>query len=587
MNLRTFARQRMAPVLLSMSCLTPGPSSAQANPILVLPPDLAPELAQNINAHVQLTRLGCDEPLPRVRRQLPQARTQLEQALQALGHYRPTYNLQVNPTSEGGCWQLEVSLDPGPQVLLGEVNIQILGDAATQALFAPDLSAANLQSGQPLHHGRYEDLKSALSGRAADEGYFDARFDRSEISVDLATNSAEVNLSFNPGARYHFGEISFSGQGLLDPAMVREMMEVEEGDPYSSSELAALSSRLQASQFFQRVRVNPGLDRTENFAIPVDVDLTLRPRHAWSGGLGFSTDIGPRARVAYENRYVNRWGHTAKGEISLSPVRSQLGGSYAIPLQYEYAQKLELSSGYTVEDTDAYTSRRLVAAATVTNETESGWQQSAFLELQRDDYSVGTERETSLLLMPGLSLGKTRADDLINPRRGWKLFGSVRAASDDFLSDTTLVQLYASAKYIHSLGDLRLLARVESGTTWIDSVADLPASLRYFTGGDQSIRGYGFRELGPLNDDGTEVVGGRNLTVGSVEFDYLVRSNWRVAVFADAGNAFNNPDDFDFMRSVGFGVRWLSPVGPIRIDIAHPFNSDDAFRIHVTMGPDL
>jgi len=150
-----------------------------------------------------------------------------------------------------------------------------------------------------------------------------------------------------------------------------------------------------------------------------------------------------------------------------------------------------------------------------------------------------------------------------------------------------LVQLYASAKYIHSLGDLRLLARVESGTTWIDSVEDLPASLRYFTGGDQSIRGYGFRELGPLNDDGTEVVGGRNLTVGSVEFDYLVRSNWRVAVFADAGNAFNNPDDFDFMRSVGFGVRWLSPVGPIRIDIAHPFNSDDAFRIHVTMGPDL
>src|SRR5690606_40335354 len=155
-------------------------------------------------------------------------------------------------------------------------------------------------------------------------------------------------------------------------------------------------------------------------------------------------------------------------------------------------QKFELSSGYTVEDTDAYTSKRLVAAGTLTNETASGWRQSAFLELQRDDYEVGMENETSLLLMPGVSLGKTRADDLINPRRGWKVFGSVRVSADNFVSDTSLLQVYGSAKYIHSLGDLRLLARVESGTTWIDNVEDLPASLRYFTGGDQSSPGYRF-----------------------------------------------------------------------------------------------
>jgi translocation and assembly module TamA len=581
----------MAPVLLSVACQSLGgtlQAQEAVSPLLVLPEGLDAALVANINAQVQLTRQqACDVPLDRVRRLLPQTRAQLDRALQALGYYQAIHTVAVNATPDGLCWQLDVTLQPGAQVMLNQVNIQILGDADAQALFAQDVAAANLAGGQALHQGRYEDLKSALSSRAADQGFFEARFERSEIALDLVDNSADINLIFNPGPRYRFGAVSFRGQGPLDADLIRDMLGVREGDPYSSDRLAQLRANLDNSRFFRQITVVPDIGQSADQLIPVDIDLTLRPRHAWTAGLGFSTDIGPRASLSYENRYVNRFGHTVNAEGSFSPVRSQIDGSYNIPIRGDTSPKLVLSAGYTVEDASTYISKRLKSAATLTDETAGGWRRSAFLELQRDAYEVGTEEQTSILLMPGASLAKTSADDLINPSRGWKVFTSLRGASDTVISDATLIQLYGSAKYIRSLGGLRLLTRVESGTTWINDIADLPASLRYFTGGDQSIRGYDYRSLGPLSDDGTRVVGGKNLLVGSVEFDYLVKANWRVAVFSDAGNAFNNPNDFEFKRSAGIGIRWLSPVGPIRVDFAHPFDSEDAFRIHVTMGPDL
>jgi translocation and assembly module TamA len=137
-----------------------------------------------------------------------------------------------------------------------------------------------------------------------------------------------------------------------------------------------------------------------------------------------------------------------------------------------------------------------------------------------------------------------------------------------------------------SFGRSRLLTRLDLGATWIDQKIELPASLRFFAGGDQSIRGFEYQALGPLNANG-EVVGGKQLIVGSLEYDFQVRDRWRVAVFVDSGNAFDNTSAFEFQHSAGIGIRWLSPIGQIRLDLAHPFDAEDSFRLHITMGPDL
>jgi len=112
---------------------------------------------------------------------------------------------------------------------------------------------------------------------------------------------------------------------------------------------------------------------------------------------------------------------------------------------------------------------------------------------------------------------------------------------------------------------------------------DLPVSVRFFAGGDNSVRGYGYEELGPTNDEG-DVVGGRHLLTGSVEYNHPVVGRWSLAAFMDAGNAFDTFNDYEVFRGVGTGVRWRSPIGPIRVDVARPVDEPGNFRLHISMG---
>jgi translocation and assembly module TamA len=332
--------------------------------------------------------------------------------------------------------------------------------------------------------------------------------------------------------------------------------------------------------------VAPQIRNAVGQTIPIDINLVMRPRHAWTGGIGYTTDTGPRTRLSYENRYLNPGGHKIFADATVSEVQMQANGNYAIPLADAARQSLNFAVGFSSDNTDSVESKQLKLQTALRNENSSGWQQSIFVDFQRDDFVVGLQEATTKLTMPGISVSKTVADNLINPSRGWKLFSQIRGASDSVFSDSTFIQASANAKYVTSFGRGRLLTRIDLGATWIDDTIDLPASLRYFAGGDQSIRGFKYQALGPLNANG-EVVGGKQLIVGSVEYDFLFRNNWRIAAFVDSGNAFDDRDSFEFQHSAGIGIRWLSPIGQIRLDLAHPFDAEESFRFHITMGPDL
>src|SRR5690606_9543527 len=120
-------------------------------------------------------------------------------------------------------------------------------------------------------------------------------------------------------------------------------------------------------------------------------------------------------------------------------------------------------------------------------------------------------------------------------------------------------------------------------TTRIDEFSELPASLRFFAGGDQSVRGYRYNSLGPTDASG-EVIGGRKLLVGSLEYEHRIRGGWSAAVFYDAGNALEDYGD-SLARGAGFGVRWLSPIGQVRIDLASALSEDgNPWRLHLNIG---
>ena len=253
-------------------------------------------------------------------------------------------------------------------------------------------------------------------------------------------------------------------------------------------------------------------------------------------------------------------------------------------------ESLSFSTGYLGQDNETFTSDTYKIGVNYRSEIDAwvfgdDWLQNVFVNFQRENSEINDIREQSNLTIHGINWSKTRADDPIFTSRGWRLFTQISGASDAVVSDLSFLQLYGSGKTVFSVGRGRILTRLEVATTIVDEVQELPVSIRFFTGGDQSVRGYKYGTLGALNDEG-EVIGGKHLLVGSVEYDYPVRPGWRVAVFHDAGNSFADFKDFELYRSVGLGIRWQLPIGPIRADIARGLD-DGRFRFHLTMGPDL
>ena len=540
-------------------------------------------LESNIRNHLRIGRESCDTSLARLERLRSQVMGDVQRGGHALGYYRLTASLQFSRVDT--CWQLQVSVAPGARIPVNEVSINLPDEPGNNEVFGEILAELPDLAGQPLHHGEYESVKNALSAAAVENGFFSARFDRSEIQVDLVSYSADIIIDFVPGPRYRFGVIRVAPVPGFSTAFIEDMILLETGQPYSSAALLEQRTQLDETRYFRQITISPQLAQANNQSVPVLVELVPRLRHAWSTGLGFTTDTGPRVRAAYENRYINTRGHRLDSDVALSGVRSQANLGYTIPLDDPLHTSLNVSAGYITEDTDTYRSDRYKAETAYRRESSSGWLETYSIDYQRDDYVIDLQEDTSTLAMLGYSLSKRLADDFINPSKGWRLFGQVRGATDSIISDTTFVQLYTSAKGIISVGQGRFITRLEAGTTWIDDAGELPVSVRYFAGGDQSIRGYKYQSLGPTNDN-DEVIGGKHLLVGSVEYDFPVRNNWRAALFYDGGNAFSS-QEFDWKQSVGIGVRWLSPIGPIRADLAHALSDEGGFRLHITMGPDL
>jgi translocation and assembly module TamA len=164
----------------------------------------------------------------------------------------------------------------------------------------------------------------------------------------------------------------------------------------------------------------------------------------------------------------------------------------------------------------------------------------------------------------------------------------VRGAYEGLVSDATFVQLRADTKAIHRFGDSgRVTGRIQLGATLGDGAGDLPASIRFFAGGDNSVRGYKYKSLGPKDKNG-DVVGGRHLLTGSIEYEHpIVGEDWWVGAFADAGNAFDS-SEITLRAGYGLGIRWFSPVGRLRVDLAFPDDTeDDEWRVHIGLGADL
>jgi len=542
------------------------------------------EILGNVRAFLELDDFGCEVDERRVRQEYQGAPEQISAALQAYGYYASS--VVADLTFGESCWLARFQIEAGEPVRLRTVDVAIAGAALDDPPFAAAVQAAGLVPGEPLRHASYDALKRHLSDLARDRGYASGAFLQSRLDIYPAELAADIVLHFESGPRYAFGEITLD-QEVLGDLFVRSYIDFRPGDPYLNRQLSGLYVALSDSGYFETVDVRPMQADHDRRRIPVTVRLTAAPRRLISYGVGFSSDTGPRVRFGRNNRRWNDRGHQFGTNAQLSPVISEFTVNYRFPYGDPRFEWVSFDAGAKREKTDTSESKSLELGARRVLENPGGWTRTQMLNAAVEDFEVGDQVGRSRLLMPGMEWSRIRADNTLRPRRGSKLAVEIRAAADALGSDTSFFQTVAEGRLIRPLAERsRFLLRAKLGVTWEDSFNNLPPSVRFFAGGDDSVRGYGFETLGPRNEKG-EVIGGSSLVTASFEYEYSLRPRWSVAFFIDSGNAFDGTDS-DAKTGAGFGARWQSPLGPIRFDLASPLDDPTrSVRIHVNLGPDL
>ncbi len=513
------------------------------------------------------------------------AEEQAKKAAQALGYYQPLISSEVRG---GDKPRLMLRVDPGEPVHLRDVTIRVEGPAASLKSFrTPD--SDQLKPGAVLNHGRYEDAKRLIQNQASRYGFFSGRFTQQQLRVDPQAGVADIELVYDSGPRYALGKVAFAGDSLFDEDLLRRMVPFKTGAAYDSELIAELNQALQSSGYFESVRVDAAPSAAEHEVIPVAVQLETRKPRTMGLGLGYSTDVGPRVKANWTRHWVNPQGHSYGWEAEVSAPRQNVGLWYDIPLDPPLTDKLRFAGGYQNEEisgTDTL-SKLLTLGPEWHSKLPSGWQRVVSLKYQREEYRLGDDSGLSNLLMPGLTYSYLRSDNRIDPHNGYRLQFDTKLAKEGLGSDNNLLYGTVLLKGLTTVWDNhRLLGRVQFGGSATNGYKSIPPSLRFFAGGDQSVRGYDYQSLSPKNSEGDRI-GGRYMVAGSVEYQYSIAEKWRIATFVDQGNSFNKLELPNLKTGVGVGVRWVSPVGPIRVDLAHAMNDDGGIRLHFSMGPEL
>ncbi len=558
---------------------------------------LPEELKEAVEGQLTLRNYTNRDVTPaQVRRLFNTAEAEIRSALEPYGYY----NAQVMSSLQTTDKELKAlfRVTPGEQVKVVSKKVTVTGEAAQINQVRRAIRRFKPDEGEPLNHGVYEQSKENIESALLNNGFLRMKPARPpRVEVTRKANTATIDLEYESGPRMKFGNVRFS-EAQFPPEFLERYIPWQPGDYYSPDELLAFQQRLVDADYFATVSVQPDLKNAQGVDVPINVELSPAKRTIYTAGAYVSTDTGPGVRVGLQRRWVTRSGHKFQADIDYAQRLHAYSTSYRIPLPGPNDKSLNF--GVTHRDEDTATSQSKSDRAAI-NETRKwhGFTRTLGLQYLAGTYEVADQNHNTHLLFGEATLTKKKANDFFFPRRGWSMAYGLRFAPEGLLSDTSFTQLTADGKYIFPAGRRqRVLMRLSLGTMVVDDFNQLPPELRFFAGGDRSIRGFDYQTVGSTREvlptDPPDikpenlVIGGTKLAVASIEYErYFVR-DWGAAVFVDGGDAWRGAD-FNLNIGAGVGVRWRSPVGVVRLDVAKPVKSNlaDAIRFHISIGPDL
>lgn len=540
------------------------------------------------NVRAQLSTIESDEVTPdrRFRARVDDA---IREGLKALGYYEPTIDFDLRPPPKKGRQVLIARVSPGEPVLIGGTNVVLRGGARTDRDYL-DLLSTRPKIGTVLNHGDYDSFKKSLTSVSLRKGYFDSQFNKSQLGIALDRRQAFWDIDYDSGERYRFGDVTFEGSQIREEYL-QNLVPFKKGDYYQSRDLAELNRRLSATGWFNSVVVAPEFEKSrKNKVLPLHGVVSPRTENTIETGAGYSTDVGPRVRATWKKPWMNSYGHSLTTSASISSPEQQLDFSYKIPLLKNPLEQYYLvQGGFKRTDLNDTESDSTTLAVSRFWDLSSGWQRAINLRWSLDHFTQANVTNTTMLLYPGVMISRTRSRGGLMPTWGDSQRYSIDYSNTMWGSDVDFSVIQAQNVWIRTLYDKhRFVMRGNLG--WIETgdFDKVPPDLRFFAGGDRSIRGYKYKSIAPKDDDG-KLIGASKLATGSLEYQYNVSGKWWGAMFVDGGEAVSDIRRSDFKTGAGVGVRWQSPVGPIKLDFAVPVGDKEehGLQFYIGLGPEL
>jgi translocation and assembly module TamA len=533
--------------------------------------------------------------MPQLQRLIKDAPEQARSLIETEGYYTPRIESRLD--TSGPVPVARVGVEPGPPTTVGSVDIELRGFTTFDGGLPFDAAALRAQwtlpSGARFRQADWEKAKRDVLRAASRNRFARARLADTRATVDPGAHRVALKVVLDSGPDVHFGQLRVTGLRRYPPSVVLNLSRINPGDPYSETALQAFQTRVQDTGYFSSVEASLGSGdpeqdealaqqaRQENkpLALPVLVRVTENKEKNVEAGVGFSTNTGARAQLNYND--LNVLGKRLKSRLIFEQRRQSARADFYRPTT---ADGYDDSAGAGIERTDVQGEITTVASVSARRAWGSPrFERSLTLELLTEHRVVDdlpSTRSNSLPLT--YAVIRRELDNLITPTRGWVLNGQVGGALLPILTDEQFVRVYGRAFYLRPFGPRStLVLRAEAGAVGSRDKKGVPSTFLFRAGGDQSVRGYAYQELGVKEASAT--VGGRYLATASVEYQYWFKPPWGAAVFYDAGNAADRLSDLRPKVGYGVGARWRSPAGPINVDVAYG-QAARQVRLHFSLG---
>jgi translocation and assembly module TamA len=557
------------------------------------------ELKALLERHLDVVRLG---KLARDEvddgewsRLIDAAPVQVRELLQTEGYFSPLVSLERAPGRSAG--QPDVVLlqvTPGPRTRVSRVTMlaegeldrnATAGDAQAQAALSRWQDSWELPAGADFRNTKWSDAKAAALARLRAAGYANAVWSGTGAEVDAAKGEVRIFVVADSGPLFRYGGLVIEGLQVQNAQTVRDLANAKAGTPVTETLLLDFQERLQKAGLFDSVNVTLDTDPTHAAEAKLLVRVRESALQVYTLGLGVSANTGPRASVEHVYRRVFGFAATSRNKIEWGQNRQFWEGDIST---HPGAGLTRNSVGGAVEktksDTDTVLSQRLRVGRT---EDTQRIERFFFVQAERSTRDTATLSTQTMALSLNFHGGWRDLDSVVLPTRGTSLAVQLGLGHSNGSASASGV---FSRAYGRLTGYLPLgrsfygQARVEAGQVFLRSGLQVPDSQLFRAGGDDSVRGFSYRSLGPLIDG--VVGGGTVMLTTSAELARPISTRmpslWG-AVFVDAGNASNNFGSMKLYLGTGAGLRWRSPVGPLRLDLAWSPDTRKT-RLHFSVG---